>query len=186
MKAIAGGAIMLGVCLGSGRAWADADEYVGLAWQPNSTPAHPCGVGVPPRGNFARDRWVNARQPKIGLIVRQEGTTLCYVIDGIAEAPTIRIKQGASLTISLRNEITDPQALEALLPNAMRSAPLGNVPSTDGMVSVVPGQAHRLTGRTNLHVHGFSVPPTVPLDEVLMECIDPAVGDAACGRREMT
>jgi FtsP/CotA-like multicopper oxidase with cupredoxin domain len=186
MRAIACTALLFGLCLGSRAAWADADEYAGLAWQPNSTPTHPCGIGIPPRGNFARDRWVNARQPKIGLTVRQEGTTLCYVIDGIAEAPTIRVKQGATLTINLRNEITNPWALVSLLPSNMRDAPLGAVPKADGTLEVVPGRLHEVTGRTNLHVHGFSVPPTVPQDEVLMGCVDPARGDESCGRREMT
>ncbi len=186
MRTRASAAILFGLCLGNHAAWADADEYAGLAWQPLSSAAHPCGIGIPPRGNFARDRWVNARKPTVGLIVRQQGTTLCYVIDGIAEAPTIRVRQGATLTINLRNEITDPSALDALVPNNMRDTPLGNVPAADGMLQIVPGRAHAVTGRTNLHVHGFTVPPTVPQDEVMMGCVDPAEGSMSCGRREMT
>jgi FtsP/CotA-like multicopper oxidase with cupredoxin domain len=42
------------------------------------------------------------------------------------------------------------------------------------------------TGRTNLHLHGFAVPPIAPQDEVMMGCADPAVGDTGCGHREIT
>ncbi|NYF80013.1 multicopper oxidase family protein [Granulicella arctica] len=168
-------------------ALADRDEYTGLAWNPTSTPSHPCGIGLPPRGNFAHDRWVNARKPRVSLVVRQEGTTLCYVIDGVAEAPTIRVKQGATLTVTLRNEITDPSVLGKLLPPiVLRDRPVEAVPDRVGVVAVIPGQFHVPTGRTNLHMHGFAVPPTAPQDEVLMGCADPAVGDTGCGQREIT
>lgn len=180
-------AISLAVCLVCRDAAADRDEYNGLAWNPTSTAAHPCGVGLPPRGNFAHDRWVNARKPTVKLVVRQEGATLCYVIDGVAEAPTIRVKQGATLTITLRNEITDPAALAKLLPPlVLRDRPIPAVPESAGVVAVIPGEAHVPTGRTNLHVHGFAVPPVAPQDEVLMGCADPAVGDTGCGHREIT
>jgi FtsP/CotA-like multicopper oxidase with cupredoxin domain len=109
------------------------------------------------------------------------------VIDGIAEAPTIRVKQGATLTIMLRNEITDPSALAKLLPPiVLRDRPISAVPESAGVVAVIPGEAHLPTGRTNLHVHGFAVPPVAPQDEVLMGCADPAVGDTGCGHREIT
>lgn len=183
--AVAG--VALALCVGGKPALADRDEYNGLAWNPTSTPSHPCGIGLPPRGNFAHDRWVNARKPSVGLVVRQEGTALCYVVDGLAEAPTIRVKQGATLTINLRNEITDPSALSKLLPPVvMRDQPVKAVPASAGAFEVVPGRQHVPTGRTNLHVHGFAVPPAMPQDEVLMGCVDPASGDTGCGRREMT
>jgi FtsP/CotA-like multicopper oxidase with cupredoxin domain len=51
---------------------------------------------------------------------------------------------------------------------------------------VIPGTRHTATGATNLHVHGFAVPPVAPQDEVLMNCIDPAVGPAHCGQRRFT
>ena len=166
--------------------WADADEYTGQAWNPTSTAAHPCGIGIPQRGNFPRDRWVNARKPTVKLTVRQDGALLCYVIDGIAEAPVIRVEQGQTLVVTLRNEITDPAALEKLLPiGGRRDYPMGPVPRQAGVMEVVPGEQPVPTGRTNLHVHGFAVPPVAPQDEVLMGCTDPGVGPAVCGQREM-
>ena len=168
-------------------AQADADEYTGQAWNPTSTAAHPCGIGIPQRGNFPRDRWVNARKPTVKLTVRQEGSLLCYVIDGIAEAPVIRVQQGQALTITLRNEITDPAALVKLLPaGGRRERPMSPVPRHPGVMEVVPGEQPIPTGRSNLHVHGFAVPPVAPQDEVLMGCADPAVGPAVCGQREIT
>ena len=174
-------------CLSGGHARADADGSSGVAWNPASTPTHPCGAGVPPRGYFAPDRRVDDRKPSVGLVVRQDGATLCYVLAGIAEAPTIRVQQGAAFAVTLRNEMSDPAALAKLLPvAALRDRPVEPVPATSGTMKVVPGEARLPTGRTNLHMHGFAVPPSVPQDEVLMGCVDPADGTRACGRRQMT
>ena len=42
---------------------------------------------------------------------------------------------------------------------------------------------HHATGATNLHVHGFAVPPVKPQDDVLTVCTDPGrrSRDAAVG-----
>src|ERR1700761_1813132 len=109
-------ALALALCLMQRSARADADEYTGMAWQPNSTAANPCGIGIPQRGNFPRDLWLNERRPVLSLTVKQTGSQLCYVANGIAEAPVIRARLGDTLAITLRNEITDPGALAALLP----------------------------------------------------------------------
>jgi FtsP/CotA-like multicopper oxidase with cupredoxin domain len=179
--------VFLALIVPAGTAWADADEYTGQAWNPTSTAAHPCGVGIPQRGNFPRDRWVNGRKPTVKLTVKQEGAQLCYVIDGIAEAPMIRVQQGQTLTVTVRNEITDPAALEKLLPVAgKRERSTGPIAHHSGVMDVVPGEKHEISGRTNLHVHGFAVPPVAPQDEVLMGCADPAVGPPVCGQREIT
>lgn len=187
VRVLLGAVVALAISLRAGVVWADADEYTGQAWNPTSTAAHPCGVGIPQRGNFPRDRWVNARKPTVKLTVRQEGTQLCYVIDGIAEAPTLRVQQGQTLTVTIRNEITDLGALEKLLPTSTkRDRPTAPVPHHSGVMDVTAGERHTVTGRTNLHMHGFAVPPVAPQDEVLMGCADPAVGPSECGQREIT
>jgi FtsP/CotA-like multicopper oxidase with cupredoxin domain len=187
IRVVLGAVVALAIFLRVGAARADADEYTGQAWNPTSTVTHPCGIGIPQRGNFPRDRWVNARKPTVKLIVRQEGAQLCYVIDGIAEAPTLRVQQGQTLTVTVRNEITDPSALEKLLPTSTkRDRPTAAVPHHSGVMDVVAGERHTVTGRTNLHMHGFAVPPVAPQDEVLMGCADPAVGPSECGQREIT
>ena len=154
------------------------------AFDPRSTDAAPCGVGVPPPGHVAPE----LRPPPAGatLTVRQDGGRLCYVADGIADAPVIRARKGAELTLTLRNEIVDPVQIEAAMtPGKLRTAN-APVPQAPGYYEVVPGMHHVATGATNLHVHGFAVPPVAPQDDVLSVCTDPAAGPAACGQREFT
>jgi FtsP/CotA-like multicopper oxidase with cupredoxin domain len=97
------------------------------------------------------------------------------------------VQRGQTLTVTVRNEITDPAALEKLLPIAgKRDRSMAPIAHHSGVMDVVPGERHEITGRTNLHMHGFAVPPVAPQDEVLMGCADPAVGPAVCGQREIT
>ena len=154
------------------------------AFDARSTDAAPCGVGVPPPGH----EMPTLRPPATGatLTVRQDGARLCYVADGIADAPVIHARQGASLTLTLRNEIVDPAQIEAAMaPGTLRIANAA-VPESPGFYQVVPGMHHAATGATNLHVHGFAVPPIAPQDDVLTVCTDPAVGPATCGQRAFT
>jgi len=104
----------------------------------------------------------------------------------MAEAPIIRVRQGEQLAITLRNEITDPTAIDRLIPVATLDSPNLAIPGVAGFIPVVSGTRHQASGATNLHVHGFAVPPIVPQDEVMKTCVDPAVGPAICGRRETT
>ena len=161
-----------------------AQAGAATAFDPRSTDAAPCGVGVPAPGHVAPD----LRPPPEGalLTVRQDGGRLCYVADGSADAPVIRARQGADLVLTLRNEITDPAAIEAVMaPGTLKVANMP-VPATPGFYKVVAGMHHAATGATNLHVHGFAVPPVAPQDDVLTVCTDPAVGPASCGQRSFT
>jgi Multicopper oxidase len=83
-------------------------------------------------------------------------------------------------------EITDPSAIDAVTAPKPLETTNDSVPHQAGFYDVVPGTRHRATDATNLHVHGFAVPPVVPQDEVLMTCVDPAVGPARCGHRNFT
>ena len=154
------------------------------AFDPRSTAAAPCGAGTPPPGHVMPD----LRPPPEGatLLVRQGHDRLCYVADGVADAPVIRVRQGADLTLTLRNEIVDPAAIEAAMaPGKLATANVAT-PDTAGFYKVQPGMHHAATGATNLHVHGFAVPPVAPQDDVLTVCTDPASGPVGCGRREFT
>jgi FtsP/CotA-like multicopper oxidase with cupredoxin domain len=153
-------------------------------FDPHSTQTAPCGVGVPPPGHVVPE--LRAAPNGITLTVRQDGNRLCYVANGSADAPVIRVRQGGALTITLRNEITDPAAIDAVTTPGRLRTPNVAVPEQAGFYKVIPGARHHASGATNLHVHGFSVPPVAPQDEVLMTCSDPAVGPANCGRREFT
>jgi FtsP/CotA-like multicopper oxidase with cupredoxin domain len=150
----------------------------------HSTAAAPCGVGVPPPGHPAPDVW--ATPDGITLTVRQDRDRLCYTADGRADAPTIRVRLGSDLIITLRNEITDPQAIDSVAGPGKLSVATDRVPPVPGFFPVVPGMKHHATGATNLHVHGFAVPPVKPQDDVLTVCTDPAAGPQRCGQRDFT
>jgi FtsP/CotA-like multicopper oxidase with cupredoxin domain len=155
-----------------------------LEFDPHSTSAAPCGIGTPPPGHAPPE--VRARSGTISLTVRQDGNRLCYVSDGNADAPIIRVRLGSELNIRLRNEISDPQAIEAMAGPGKLSSQNQAVPLSAAFYQVIPGMSHPATGATNIHVHGFAVPPVKPQDDVLTVCTDPAVGPARCGQREFT
>jgi FtsP/CotA-like multicopper oxidase with cupredoxin domain len=154
------------------------------AFDPSSTAASPCGVGVPPPGNASPE--IHPGREGLTLTVRQDGSRLCYVTNGSAVAPVIRVRQGAELTVTLRNEITDPAAIDDVSGPAKLTSANQSVPETPGYYPVIPGMRHPATGATNLHVHGFAVPPVKPQDDVLTVCTDPASAPTGCGQREFT
>ena len=161
------------------------DDNPGLDFDPRSTAEAPCGVGTPPRGHFAEQ--ADASAPGgVRLTVRQDPNRLCYVANGIAEAPVIRAHRGEEHDITIRNEITDPAAIDGFVTAATLKNPNQPAPAEAVFFPVVPGMHHTATGATNLHVHGFAVPAVIPQDEVMHNCIDPAVGPATCGQREFT
>jgi hypothetical protein len=139
-----------------------------------------------PAGNFPRDRWVNGRKPTVKLTVRQDGAQLCYVIDGIAEAPVIRYSRARRL----RSPCATRSPIQRRWKNCCRSPVSVSADwrrwRTTRRHGCSARRKHEITGRTNLHVHGFAVPPVAPQDEVLMGCADPAVGSPSCGQREIT
>jgi FtsP/CotA-like multicopper oxidase with cupredoxin domain len=173
--ALVGGALLLAALARA----ADTPPY-----DPHSTPAAPCGLGTPLPGHAPPDVTPGA-QP-LTLTVRQDGHHLCYVAYGSADAPIIHVRQGQDLTVTLRNEISDPAAIAAVTGPGKLSTPNQAVPAAAGFFPVIPGMRHAATGATNLHVHGFAVPPVRPQDDVLTVCTDPAVGPPRCGRRAFT
>jgi len=169
------------LCIGIGGAARAADAE---PFDSRSTATAPCGHGVPPPGHFAPE--LRAPAEGLTLTVRQDHDRLCYTYDGNAEAPTLRVRLGSDLTITLRNEITDPRAIDSVTGPGKLSVATDRVPTIPGFMPVVPGMKHPATGATNLHLHGFAVPPVMPQDDVLTVCTDPATGARRCGRREFT
>jgi FtsP/CotA-like multicopper oxidase with cupredoxin domain len=155
-----------------------------LPFDPRSTGAAPCGTGIPPPGHEVRE--IRAPPEGITLIVRQDGNRLCYVSDDNADAPIIRVGLGDPLTITLRNEISQIEAIASISGPSKLTSSNEPVPRRPGFYEVVPGMRHPATGATNLHLHGFAVPPVQPQDEVLKTCTDPADGPALCGQRSIT
>src|ERR1700722_516646 len=89
---------------------ADWDDRPGVDYDPASTAAAPCGISTPPRGHFPADLDLADKPDGIMLTVRQDKDRLCYVTGDRAEAPTLRIRQGSAMVVTLRNEINDPKA----------------------------------------------------------------------------
>jgi FtsP/CotA-like multicopper oxidase with cupredoxin domain len=154
------------------------------AFDPRSTAEAACGIGVPPPGHSAPEVW--ASSGGLVLTVRQDRDRLCYTANGSADAPTIRVRRGSHLIITLRNEITDPEAIDAVTGPGKLTVATARVPASPDFLAVIPGMKHHATGATNLHVHGFAVPPVKPQDDTLTVCTDPAVGPARCGQRAFT
>jgi FtsP/CotA-like multicopper oxidase with cupredoxin domain len=154
------------------------------AFDAQSTAGAPCGAGLPPPGHSPPEVW--ATPEGLTLTVRQDRDRLCYTANGSADAPTIRVRLGSDLSITLRNEITDPEAIDAVTGPGKFSIATDPVPRSPGFFAVIPGMKHHATGATNLHVHGFAVPPVKPQDDVLTVCTDPAVGLQSCGQRAFT
>jgi FtsP/CotA-like multicopper oxidase with cupredoxin domain len=86
----------------------------------------------------------------------------CYFYKDGNESPTLRLKPGDLLILSLKNELTLPVAGDAAAMNGMRMAVSGPCAS-DVMTS----------SSTNLHFHGISVPPVCHQDDVLKTVIQP-------------
>ena len=71
-----------------------------------STAAHPCGIA----SNAFRDPPEATRTgtaTTISLTVKQDKYRLCFVYNGIAEAPVIHARPGDTITLHVRNEISD-------------------------------------------------------------------------------
>src|ERR1700733_2428161 len=154
------------------------------AFDAQSTAAAPCGAGHPLPGHSPPDVW--ATPEGLTLTVRQDRGRLCYTANGSADAPTIRVRLGSDLTITLRNEIVDPEAIDAVTGPGKLTVATASVPASADFLAVIPGMKHHATGATNLHVHGFAVPPVKPQDDTLTICTDPAVGPGRCGQRAFT
>ena len=158
-----------------------AGAHAAQGYDPTSTPAAPCGQGTPPPGHILPE--VRVTTHGVTLTVRQDGSRLCYVANGTAEAPVLRVRAGSDLRITLRNEISDPAAIDAVSGPAKLTTANAPVPDSPEFYQVIPGMRHHATGATNLHVHGFPVPPVKPQDDVLSVCTDPASGTQRCGQR---
>jgi len=84
----------------------------------------------------------------------------CYLYKNRAEAPTLRLKPGDLLILSLKNEVSLPSGTGAAKP-AMHSMPGGCA------------GAQMSSATTNIHFHGLDVPPVCHQDDVLNTLIEP-------------
>ena len=122
------GAVLLAAPASAAVYW---DDNPGVGYDPKSTPEAPCGKGTPPRGHFSDS--VDADTPGgIQLIVRQDPNRLCYVSNGIAEAPVIRVRRGTELKVTIPG--MERAKAEELVAKAHQVCPYSN--ATRGNIDV--------------------------------------------------
>jgi FtsP/CotA-like multicopper oxidase with cupredoxin domain len=97
---------------------------------------------------------------------RDGSTRYCYVLGDDAQAPTLRLKPGDTLELTLENRLSDPAGAAPL----RRAHGHGKVsgrgdPCNSAAMSLVS---------TNLHFHGLTVPPVCHQDDVLRTSILPS------------
>ena len=88
-------------------------------------------------------------------------TLYCYITGDGVQSPTMRVKPGDQLVLTLKNELPSVSASAATQVHAHASAAnaCGNGPLT--------------ASSTNLHFHGLTVPPVCHQDEVIHTLIQP-------------
>jgi FtsP/CotA-like multicopper oxidase with cupredoxin domain len=101
----------------------------------------------------------------------------CYLYRDGSEAPTLRLKPGDWLILTLKNDLVDLHA-----PVAAGSPASSAAPALKGMPGMTMDMSHAPCGggspmgatATNLHFHGITVPPVCHQDDVLHTAIDPS------------
>jgi FtsP/CotA-like multicopper oxidase with cupredoxin domain len=99
-------------------------------------------------------------------------TRYCYLLGDEAQAPTLRLKPGDTLVLTLKNQLSD---LAAATSHSQVSRHDHRRDEVSGREDPCTSGAMSLTS-TNLHFHGLTVPPLCHQDDVLKTSIQP--GDA--------
>ena len=121
------------------------------------------------------------------------GASLCYVYNGVAEAPVIRVQRGHRLTIGLTNALQDTGPyntqnclLQTFVDGGACAQPeqgfMAKPGADDGFYPIQANVPHLADGTTNLHVHGMVVSPRPCHDEVIISTIYPANWGGPVGR----
>ena len=90
-------------------------------------------------------------------------TRFCYLYSDGAQAPTLRVKPGDELILSLENDIP---------PGPPRKTPPRSMDMAMSMDSCSAGPMSALS--TNLHFHGLTIPPVCHGDDVLHTVVGPS------------
>ena len=99
---------------------------------------------------------------------RDGSTRYCYLLGDGAQAPTLRLKPGDTLVLTLENQLSDlADAATSHSPHMHAKVSGRGDPCSSAAMSSIS---------TNLHFHGLTVPPVCHQDEVLKTSIQP--GDA--------
>ncbi len=121
------------------------------------------------------------------------GSSLCFVANGVPEAPVIRIQRGHTLTVRLTNTLQDSGPyntqnclLQTFVDGGACAEPEQDFraqPGPDGSFYPIKSNVpHLADGTSNLHVHGLVVSALPCHDEVLRSVVYPANWDAPVAR----
>jgi FtsP/CotA-like multicopper oxidase with cupredoxin domain len=91
----------------------------------------------------------------------------CYVYNGVAESPTLRLHPGDELTLTLFNDAEAPHSAPAS-PSAVHS----HHASASSSIGCTPDNPMTSLS-TNLHFHGMTIPPVCHQDDVLHTVLQP-------------
>ena len=100
----------------------------------------------------------------------------CYLSRDGSQAPTLRLKPGDELILTLKNDLTDTSQPGAH--SAMRTRGTGMRENGDSMQMAMatspPCAGSEMTAlSTNLHFHGLTVPPVCHQDDVMNTMVEP-------------
>jgi FtsP/CotA-like multicopper oxidase with cupredoxin domain len=165
----------------------------GRAWSQN-TPPEVCrrpatGSAVPEPEDLRSKGGVLRVELTYRNVVDASGQMrYCYVSKDGSQAPTLRLKPGDELILSLKNELTGvpqfmsqspgqsaPKLATPVVAKSAGKTAQGNSMSTASPMSMPgPCAAKEMTSlSTNLHFHGLTVPPLCHQDDVLNTMIQP-------------
>ena len=127
------------------------------------------GSEVPEPENLASQNGVLKLELTFRNFIEPDGEVgYCYIYKDGAEAPTLRLKPGDWLELSLKNELSaaiaakQPQTMPMMsLSMSLEKAPCG-------------GGTRMSPTSTNLHFHGLTVPSRCHEDDVLQTAVDPS------------
>jgi FtsP/CotA-like multicopper oxidase with cupredoxin domain len=139
--------------------------------QPSICPRPPTGSMVEEPEDLRSENGVLRVDLTIRNEIEKDGSTrYCYLLDDGAQSPTLRMKPGDLLILTLRNALTDvadsgksaPASTHVMSPHP-RSETTPDA-CASGVMSLIS---------TNLHFHGLTIPPVCHQDEVLKTSIQP-------------
>jgi FtsP/CotA-like multicopper oxidase with cupredoxin domain len=93
-------------------------------------------------------------------------TRYCYVAQNGEESPTLRVRPGDSLVISLKNEMAADEKARSASTRDTAAASMPGVQHNEAANTCAGGGAMTAFA-TNLHFHGLAIPPKCHQDEVL-------------------
>jgi hypothetical protein len=167
--------------------------YQPAVYRVPGAPAVPCGPS--PTGYHRVQQASGDGDLSVDLSIGNDpaGASLCYVYNGVPEAPVIRVQRGHRLTVRLTNtlENTGPYntqncLLQTFVDGGACAEPeqgFEATPGSDGgFYPIKSNVPHLADGSTNLHVHGLVVSPRPCHDEVIRSTLYAANWDAPVTR----